>query len=191
VARSASLDLDQSHWLTTDRLALRRITTGDRDWLMSLYADPEVARYVGGVRTPSQVEELMQQRFINYYVEHPGLGVWLTIERASGRRVGLHNLNHIQGETIVQVGFILAQAFWGRGFAAEMATALLRYGFATLGYPTLVGMASPANVGSVRVLEKIGLHRRGERRFSHPAYAGEALAWFERDAADWLAERPA
>jgi hypothetical protein len=40
------------------------------------------------------------------------------------------------------------------------------------------------------VLQKIGLHRRGERSFPHPAYASQGpLAWFERDAQDWLTER--
>ena len=52
------------------------------------------------------------------------------------------------------------------------------------------GMASLPNVASQRVLEKIGLERRGERSFPHPAYAaGGPLAWFEREADAWLAER--
>jgi hypothetical protein len=43
-----------------------------------------------------------------------------------------------------------------------------------------------------RVLTKIVLERRGERAFSHPAYAAEGLlAWFERDAGDWLAQHAA
>jgi RimJ/RimL family protein N-acetyltransferase len=51
-------------------------------------------------------------------------------------------------------------------------------------------MASRGNVASQRILEKIGLERRGERAFPHPAYAAEGpMAWFERDAASWLAER--
>ena len=50
-------------------------------------------------------------------------------------------------------------------------------------------MANVENSASQRVLLKIGLERRGERAFPHPAYASEgAMAWFERDAADWLAQ---
>jgi RimJ/RimL family protein N-acetyltransferase len=49
-------------------------------------------------------------------------------------------------------------------------------------------MANLGNIASQRVLEKIGLERRGERAFSHPAYAAEGpMAWFERDAQAWLA----
>ena len=71
-----------------------------------------------------------------------------------------------------------------------MAVAILRYGFVDLRLPRIAGMANLQNHASQRVLLKIGLERRGERAFPHPAYASEgAMAWFERDAADWQAER--
>jgi hypothetical protein len=50
-------------------------------------------------------------------------------------------------------------------------------------------MANLDNVASQNVLRKIGLERRGERAFPHPAYAAEGpLAWFEREADAWLAD---
>jgi RimJ/RimL family protein N-acetyltransferase len=114
----------------------------------------------------------------------------MTVERASGDAVGFHLLNHIQGETLIQVGYALVRRAWGKGMATEMAAAVLRYGFRDLSIPTITGIASLGNVASHNVLQKIGLRRRGERAFPHPAYASEgAMAWFERDAAEWLAER--
>ena len=113
----------------------------------------------------------------------------MTVERETGTRLGLHLLNHIQGESIIQIGFTLAKAAWGKGFGTEMAYAVLRYGFVDRNLPRIVGMASLQNHASQRVLTKIGLERKGERAFAHPAYASEGpLAWFERDAADWQAE---
>ena len=90
----------------------------------------------------------------------------MTVERASGARAGFHLLNNIQGESIIQVGFALLEPFWGRGYGTEMAAAVLRYGFAELGLPTIAGMASLQNLASQRVLAKIGLERRGERAFA-------------------------
>jgi RimJ/RimL family protein N-acetyltransferase len=70
-----------------------------------------------------------------------------------------------------------------------MAAAVLRYGFVDRSIPKISGMTTLGNMASQRVLEKIGLRRRGERSFPHPAYAAEGpMAWFERDAADWLQE---
>jgi ribosomal-protein-alanine N-acetyltransferase len=176
-------------WLTTERLGLRHFTLGDLDWFAELYADPDVTRYLGGTKNRAQAEGLLHSRILRYYDEHPGLGIWVTVERSTCARLGFHVLNHIQGESIVQVGFILSKPAWGRGVATEMGLALLRYGFADLGLPSIAGMANLDNLASQRVLMKIGLHRQGERAFSHPAYACQGpMAWFERDRTDWLAE---
>jgi RimJ/RimL family protein N-acetyltransferase len=181
-----------SYWLTTDRLALRRFTPADLDWLAELYSDRDVTRYLGGVKDRTKAEELLTARILRYYDEHPGLGIWVTVERATGTRLGFHLLNHIRGESIVQIGFTLAKSAWGQGFGTEMASAVLRYGFVDLKLPRIAGMASLKNQASQRVLLKIGLERRGERAFPHPDYAAEgAMAWFERDAAEWQAERGA
>jgi ribosomal-protein-alanine N-acetyltransferase len=133
---------------------------------------------------------LLTTRILQYYDDHPGLGIWTTVERASGTGIGFHLLKHIRGEPIIQIGFTLARSAWGKGFGTEMASAVLRYGFVDLKLPRIAGMASLQNHASQRVLLKIGLERRGERAFAHPDYASEgAMAWFERDAADWQAER--
>ena len=177
-------------WLTTERLALRRFTLDDVDWLEALYSDEAVTRYLGGTRSRAAVEELLRVRILEYYDAHPGLGIWLTLERSSGARLGFHLLNHIQGESIIQIGFGLATSAWGRGIGTEMASAVLRYGFVELGLPRIVGMANLDNLASQRVLGKIGLARNGERAFPHPAYVDQGpMAWFEREKDAWLAWR--
>jgi ribosomal-protein-alanine N-acetyltransferase len=176
-------------WLTTPRLGLRRFTPADRDWLVALYANVNVTRYLGGVLSPAQVDRMLTLRVLEYYTANPGLGIWLTTERTSGIRVGFHLLNNIQGESIIQVGFALLESFWGLGYATEMARPLLRYGFQDLELPAIAGMASLQNLASQRVLAKIGLERRGERAFPHPAYAAEGpMAWFERERSAWPAD---
>ncbi len=186
--RSAGCEAE--FWLETTRLGLRRFTPADREWLVALYADADVTRYLGGTQSPEAVDRMLQARVLDYYDAHPGLGIWMTVERASGEPIGFHLLNHIQGETIIQVGFVLRQPAWGKGYGTEMAAAVVAHGFVTMGLPTIAGMTSLRNLASQRVLEKIGLERRGERAFSHPAYAAEGpLAWFEREAGAWLAAR--
>ena len=180
---------DPPFWLTTDRLALRRFTPGDLDWLAALYGDAEVTRYLGGVKSRAQTAEMLDTRILRYYDEHPGLGIWMTIERATGERAGFHLLNHIRGESIIQVGYALARPAWGKGYATEMASEVLRYGFHDLKLPEIAGMTNRENHASQRVLLKIGLERRGERAFAHPDYASEGpMAWFEGHGAAWLAE---
>jgi ribosomal-protein-alanine N-acetyltransferase len=179
-----------SPWLTTERLALRRFTPADIDWLAEMYSDADVTRYLGGVKNQSETQAFLDTRILQYYEEHPGLGIWMTVDRTTGGRVGFHLLNHIRGESIIQVGFALAKSAWGAGFATEMADAVLRYGFLELNLPRIAGIANLQNRASQSVLLKIGLERRGERALSHPDYAAAGpLAWFERDRDAWRAAR--
>lgn len=175
-------------WLQTGRLALRRFTIDDLDTLARLFADPEVTRYLGGVKDRATTEVQLHGRILDYYEQHPGLGVWATIERVSGRVAGFHVLNHIQGETDLQVGYALFTEHWGKGYATEMAIALLRHGYGTLGLPQVNAITDLGNVASQRVLLKAGLERKGERAFAHPAYAASGpMAWFESRRDAWLA----
>ncbi|WP_428309588.1 GNAT family N-acetyltransferase [Hydrocarboniphaga sp.] len=178
---------DAGTGLSTPRLLLRRFTLADLDLLDRLNSDAEVMRHLGGVASRADTQAMLEGRMLRYYDEHPGLGVWATIERRSGACIGFHLLNHIRGEQHIQVGYRLFPGYWGRGYATEMSIALLRYGFATLGLDTITAITAPDNFGSQSVLLKSGLRRNGERAFAHPSYADwGAMPWFERNAADWL-----
>jgi RimJ/RimL family protein N-acetyltransferase len=172
--------------LQSGRLYVRRFTLDDLDTFARLVGDPEIAQYLGGVKDRVAAESLLRSRALDYYDAHPGLGMWATIERASGRLVGFHVLNHIHGETDIQVGYALFQDVWGRGYATEMTVRLLKYGFGDLGLEQIGAITNLKNVASQRVLEKAGLVRHGERTFTHPALAGEGpMAWFEADRTTW------
>lgn len=172
--------------LESDRLRVRRFTIADLDMLASLLGDATVARHLGGPRDRAGAEHTLRTRALDYYDRFPGLGMWVTEERASGRAVGFHVLNHVQGEQDIQVGYALFEDTWGQGYATEMAVRLMRYGFDDLALPQIVAITTRAHVASQRVLLKAGLVRKGERTFTHPALAGEgAMAWFEADRATW------
>ena len=89
---------DSDNLPVTERLSLRRYTMDDLDQQCALTGDPEVMRYVGGVKDRAQTEAMLRDRILAYYEEHPGLGCWATLERESGDCVGMYLLNHIQGE---------------------------------------------------------------------------------------------
>lgn len=173
----------------TERLRLRRFTGDDLPFLFSFYSDPEIARFIGGVKTLEETSQLLETRILAYYDAHPGLGVWMMSTQDGAMPVGFALLNNLQGESLIQVGYSVARAHWNRGYATEICTALLRYGYAELHLPNIVAITNRENLVSQHVLEKAGLRCNGERAFAHPAYAAAgAVPFFERDAASWLAE---
>lgn len=173
--------------LESQRLLVRRFTLDDLDDLARLLGDAAVTEYLGGVKDRAGAESTLRTRGLDYYDRHPGLGMWATLERATGRFIGFHVLNHIHGEPDIQVGYALLPEAWGRGYATEMSRRILRYGFDELRLPTICAITNLGNVASQHVLLKAGLERRGERSFSHPLLAGEGpMAWFEVHRDRWL-----
>jgi RimJ/RimL family protein N-acetyltransferase len=175
--------------LTTERLKLRRFTSDDLSLIRRLNSDERVMRYLGGVQPTPKNDEMFNNRILKYYDEHPGFGVWATLERDSGECIGFHLLNHVRGEGSVQVGYRLFPAHWEKGYATEMSMALLRYGFEQLRLPVITANAHVDNRASLRVLEKCGLKRMADRVIADLAYANMgAVAWFERPSKEWLEE---
>lgn len=182
------LPADAGKGLRSARLELRRFTPADLPLLTGLNADPVVMRWLGGVMSPEQTADMLQARILDYYHANPGLGVWATVLRSGGECIGFHLLNHIQGETQIQVGYRLFPQHWGRGYATEMTVALLGYGYRRLGLDRIAAITALDNHASQRVLRKSGLPRLQDRAFPHPAYAPYGpMAYFERSAPDWLA----
>ena len=61
-----------------------------------------------------------------------------------------------------ELGYRLLPEFQGKGYATEAARAALEHCLTLVGLPRVVSIVEPANVGSMRVLLKLGMTRRGE-----------------------------
>src|SRR4051812_40420860 len=95
-------------WLTTPRVGLRRFRPDDLDWMIRFRTNPDVRWFER--LTADAIAENFKTRTLRYYDEHPGLGNWLSVDRATGQPIGTHNLNHVRGESSIQVGFSLAKS---------------------------------------------------------------------------------
>ena len=56
-----------------------------------------------------------------------------------------------------EIGWWLARRCWGRGLATEAARIALRDAFERVRLDRLVSIAMPANIASIRIMEKLGL----------------------------------
>jgi len=177
MSRTASVDAMRTSttWLTTRRLALHEIAAGHANELHELDSDPRVVRYVGNGRlsTREQVDDAIR-RVSRAYALYPGLGTWRATRRDTGEFVGWFALKYVPRTAEVEVGYRLRFAAWGRGYATEGASALVRYGFIDLGLYRIIGVTHPGNAASQRVLQKAGLADVGWGR-----YYGRRLRLFE------------
>jgi len=153
-------------WLETTRLALRAFTAGDAALLHELDSDPRVVRFVGnGKPAPRSEIDVRLARIVRNYALYPGLGSWFATRRDTGAFIGWFTLKYCPPSCDVEVGYRLCHAAWGRGFATEGATELVRYAFDDLGLERVIGVTHPDNHVSQRVLMKAGLADEGWGRY--------------------------
>lgn len=150
--------------LATERLVLRARSSGDLDAMAAMDADPEVARFLGGVPDP-----VAHRTDLETWIDDPddtsGLGGWTVRPRDEpGRYLGWIALYTLAGwEPDVEIGWRFVRDAWGHGYATEAARAVMAHGFDTVGLDRIIAILDPANDRSRRVCEKLGMTAAGLR----------------------------
>lgn len=145
--------------LETERLLLRRFSPDDAPFILELLNDPSFLRFIGdkGVRTLEDAKGyILNGPMANY--ERFGFGLWLVELKATREPLGMCGLLKRNTLPDVDIGFAFLPRFWFQGYAREAAAAVRDYGRDVGGLRRLVAIIDPANKGSIRVLEKTGLH---------------------------------
>ena len=133
-------------------LSLRRLTYDDDALLFELDNDSDVMRYINGGEPVSLPE--IQQVLLPRFVEERELGFW-AIEVA-GDTAGWVSLRLKPGSDRAELGYRLKPRYWGQGVATLAARNVLERGFAA-GYATIFATTYEQNLGSIRVMEKLGM----------------------------------
>lgn len=143
--------------LETERLLIRDIEVEDKEDMFKLHSDPEVQKYTGEpvVESVEEMEQRIRARHKEY--KELGYGRWALIEKASNTLIGWAGLLYLEEFDQIDIGYRLRKEFWGKGYATEASVAILKYGFETLGLEEIIAIAYPANVGSIRVMQKTGM----------------------------------
>jgi len=144
--------------LETDRLLLRPYSMDDLDFFASLWADPEVVRFIGeGVtRNRNEAEERLKRIIAGYESGYGLLAAWYKAEKRLAGHVGLLT-QKVDGENEIEIGYWLARNFWGEGLATEAALALRNYAFTESGLSRIISLIQPGNTASIAVAERVGM----------------------------------
>jgi RimJ/RimL family protein N-acetyltransferase len=164
--------------MRTPKLILRPWRQQDVEPFAAMNADPLTMRFMPGVLTRGETEALVQ-RFEAHRDAH-GFGVWAIEVPGVAPLVGYTGLQRVSFEApfapAVEVGWRLAPAFWGRGYATEAAREALRFGFEDLNLDQIVSFTVAANKPSWAVMERLGMTRDARGDFDHPRLpSGHAL----------------
>jgi RimJ/RimL family protein N-acetyltransferase len=149
--------------LLTRRLELEPMVSDDLSWYAELAGDADVMRYIGAAGPLSHQQAVDRlARYVRCWEEH-GLGMFGVRLRDERVPVGWAGLQPLSGTDEIEVGYAFGQPAWGRGYATEVATVIVQWGFEALGLERIVAVASPENSGSRRVMDKLGMRYEGVR----------------------------
>ena len=160
----------------TERLLIREFVEDDAAAFHGFNSDPEVLRYTGEPPTESVEQARRMIRAYPDYRKH-GYGRWAVVYKPDDRVIGFNGLKYLDDLDQVDLGYRLLPDYWGRGIATESSLAVVRYGFETLDLERIIGLVVPQNVGSIRVLEKVGMRYQ------------DMIPYFGEQVQRWVLER--
>lgn len=174
--------------LETERLILRPPEAADFAPWCAMHADADVMRYLGGVQGPEVTWRGLCTLTGAWTIE--GFSMFSIIEKATGEWIGRLGPWRPKGWPGTEVGWALVRAAWGKGYAAEGATAAMDYAFKTLGWTEVIHNILPGNTASVRVAERLGSRFLRTAETPPPL---EGMVWdvYGQTAEDWQARQSA
>ena len=181
--------------LRTDRLLLRRWQDSDLEPWAAMNADPEVREHLGDLLTREQAAASMAHFRADF--ARRGWGWWAVEVAASGEFIGFAGMDEVDEGlpfTGVEIGWRLARAAWGKGYATEAAVAVLAFGFKTLGLPEILAVTTVGNARSQAVMRRLGMTTDPADDFDDPTepegpLRRNVLFRITRDAAAAAAEK--
>ena len=153
--------------IITKRLLLREITWNDLESIHQLHSVPEVDEYntLGIPGDMEETRELIRPDIEAKQKDPQERYTWRIILQSSAEFIGLAGMTLSNDKySLGEIYYKLLPAYWGKGYATEVAKNLILAGFDTFKLHKVEAGVATENERSIRVLEKVGMTREGLRR---------------------------
>lgn len=150
--------------METKRCFLREMTVEDLDGLYELYQGEGMTDFIEGLYEDRKKEEEYTRAYIRNMYPFYGFGMWIAIERATGRMIGRAGLNlrEIHGKLVLELGYLIGKEFQSRGFATELCEGILQFAREGTEFEEIHCLIEKGNGISVHLAEKLGFNWQEE-----------------------------
>ncbi|TKC18818.1 GNAT family N-acetyltransferase [Robertmurraya kyonggiensis] len=157
--------------ITTERLNLREMGKEDAPLLQEIFSDPVAMKYYPSIKDEKQTLDWIEWTLRNY--ENYSVGLWIVEDKDTGEFLGQCGIvpQEVDGEIVMEIGYLFARRVWGNGYATEAAAACKHYGFEQMNLSKIVSLPDVNNIPSTKVAERIGMkvektiHKWGKKVF--------------------------
>lgn len=153
---------DKRFWITlneetveTERLSMRRLMSNDYKAMAAWDMDERVYKYLLGsaCKTPEEPLSWLPKKDPNSKVNI----LMLVTAKSDGHAVGIYALNHEIERGVWSLSYVNRFDDWGKGYTTEGMRALMEHARKTYGAKVFEGECAKENIGSAKVMEKLGL----------------------------------
>jgi RimJ/RimL family protein N-acetyltransferase len=151
--------MDNTRVIETTRLSMRLPDATDAQALMEIHQDPEVLAQglVTLTAPPGGIDVALRNvdRMLRHWTRY-GCGQWSVVERNTGHVIGCVGFYSSDGQSDIELGWIVRRSLWGNGFASEAALAAIDWAWRMSTTDHIISLIRPGDARSRRVAEKIG-----------------------------------
>jgi [ribosomal protein S5]-alanine N-acetyltransferase len=154
--------------LETDRLFLRKPSTGDTDFIYRLFSDKRICEFLFDEEPFTDRAEA--EEFVDSYA-NPEEGLynrWMLVKKEDGQPIGTCGF-HCWDRTnhIAEIGYDLWHEYWGRSYMKEALKAAIDNGFSRMELNRIHAYVALENTASERLLKSLGFVNEGIYRDKH------------------------
>ncbi len=152
--------------IATKRLCLRQFTIEDIPAYRKEFESEHIQKYLGGVLLLKNNEEDAQNwiRNINDRLLKRKLVLTWHIVNHQEQSIGRVDLGGFRQRKVAEISYYIWKASWGNGYGTEAVEAVIRFGFHHLELERISATIHIENLGSQKLIEKVGLRKEGVLR---------------------------
>ncbi len=145
--------------LETERLIIRDFTFGDLNDLHDIFSDTETMRFIEPPYSKDKTRNFLE----TFCIHRDPPGAYAAVECLSKKMIGYILLKPLDDPEIYEIGWIFNRSYWGKGYAYESCSVVIKYGFNTLNLHKICAETiDPAK--SLNLMEKLGMKLEGIMR---------------------------
>ncbi|WP_284141520.1 GNAT family protein [Virgibacillus sp. LDC-1] len=149
----------------TERLHVRKITTKDSEELFRIWSDPDVTRFMNISNFTNEQQAADMIYFLNQLYEKNEAVRYSIIELSTNKIIGSCGFNSLDKEhDRTEIGYELAKASWGKGYATEAISKLIDIAFQEMNLNRIEAKIDAKNKNSIRLMERLHFTYEGTLR---------------------------
>ena len=143
--------------LETERLLLRYQRNNDLNFLIDLWIDNDITKYVGGPRDKQNLIKSFNEIAVNPMKEEYDL--WFFELKSTQDTIGMAGLLEklIGNEKYFEINYYVDKKYWNNGYATEISKGIIKHFMEKNIIKTFIAIIEKENTASIKVAENTGM----------------------------------